>query len=371
MTKRDEIEARLLQAVNIGPTADGLRWLDQRVTRAMAEPAAIPARMLRRRGLALGPLAVIVAFVLLRAGAVAGGLGLLDHLFEGSAMPGWRTAWDRAERLDLKQTDAGVTITLERAYADLNQVLFGFTVEGLSAAPVSSHGESAPLEWRAELRDPLDRSVGQWATSLAGETINDAQISAIAQAWEGAVAPVAGTWVLTFTSVGYNSGGMVPGACFVGNTDPACSTSPVRAMVDGTWRFAFDLPAPVGTIVSPDVSDTVGQATVTLTQLRITPTQITARMSLSVDGHATPFSFSPRIDDLRHGTSSYSLNSGARARGSDGSWIGAEMDFYATGGADSASGTWEIVIPELTPQPDGSGPQGTLAGPWTLRVTVP
>ena len=63
-----------------------------------------------------------------------GASSLLDRLVEDSGTPGWLAAWERAELLDLEQTDGDVTITLVRAYADRNQVLVGFTVAGLPAA---------------------------------------------------------------------------------------------------------------------------------------------------------------------------------------------------------------------------------------------
>ncbi len=284
MTTSNEIETRLLRAVAFEPSEDGLRWLDQRVAQAVALPLAVPRRDFAIPRLVLRPVFVIALFLLL-AGAVAGGMGLLDQLFQSSA-PGWRTGWDRAERLDLTQTDAGVTITLERAYADLNLVLVGFTVAGLEPAPLDAQGNATHLEWRAELRDPTGRPAQEWATSGSGSGIDEANLSAVGNIWEGLVTPMAGTWELTFSSVGYNSGGFVSGECDASNTDPSCVNPPANAMVDGTWRFTFELPAPVGTVVTPSVSVAEGGATLTLTQLRITPTMITKAVRSEKRGEA-------------------------------------------------------------------------------------
>jgi hypothetical protein len=369
MTTSNEIETRLLRAVAFEPSEDGLRWLDQRVSQTVARPVALPRRGFSFPRLILRPVLVIAAFLLL-AGAVAGGMGLLDQLFQSSA-PGWRTAWDRAERLDLKQTDAGVTIALERAYADLNQVLVGFTVEGLEAAPVTGHGEPYPIEWRAELRDPTGRTADQWSTTGTGTAITDPSLSAVGNFWEGAVTPVAGTWVLTFTAVGYNSGGFVSGECYVGNTDPACENPPPNAMVDGTWRFEFALPAPAGTVVSPNVSATQGQATLTLTELRITPTMISARIAMYVgDRPVAYWSFIPSSDDVRHGGTSYGLWTGSHILDEAPFEEGPEMELSTIAGSDDAAGTWEIVIPELHYGMNNSE-EIHLVGPWTLTVTIP
>ena len=383
MTMHDEIEARLIQAFELSPSEDGLRRLDQRVARAMTQPMAIPFRGLRTRRLFLRPLLLLAAFVLL-TGAVVGGARLLDQIFESSGMPAWRIAWDRAEKLDLTATDAGVTITLERAYADLNQVLVGFTVEGLPAAPVTGHGEAYPIEWRAELRDPTGRTADQWATSRTGTTVADANLSAVGNFWEGAVTPVAGTWVLTFSSVGYNAGGWVSGECFVGNTDPTCDNPPPNAMIDGTWRFEFALPAPAGTVLSPHVSQTVGEATLTLTELRISPTMITARIALRVEG-GTVADWGPAIGwgpwvhnaSIRRDGTEYAINSITHvtqdpdAQGP----YGDVNEFMTIVGADAATGTWEIEFSALRYRAsiydpiEGEGIQ--LPGPWTLTVSAP
>jgi hypothetical protein len=365
MTTRDEIETRLLQAVVIEPSEAALRWLDQRVAQAVARPVALHRRGFAIPRLLLRPAAVIAAFVLL-TGAVVGGISLLDRLLESSGMPGWQTAWDRAERLDLGQTDAGVTITLERAYADLNQALVGFTVEGLEV-PASGPGPRAPLEWKAELRDPNGRSSNEWSRGGTGMGQDDTHLSAIVQTWEGAVAPVAGTWELTFTSVGYGSGEFVPGECDAGSANPACLNPPAK-MVEGTWRFAFELPKPVGSVVATNASATVGQVTLHLTELRVTPSRITARVGVAVEGSQVAYWNQPATS-LRHGTTSFVVNADRYILDPE-TGQAPDLEFQTTGGADEVSGTWEMVIPELT--------YGTtneekihLVGPWTLTVTIP
>ena len=366
MTTRDQIETRLLQAVAVEPSEDGLRWLDQRVAQIVARPAVVARRGFVIPRLVLRPVALLAAFVLL-TGAVVGGISLLDQIFESSG-PGWRTAWDRAERLDLTATDAGVTIKVERAYADLNQVLVGFTVAGLEV-PTTAAEDPAALQWIVEIRDPSGRGSEQWANGLSGRTMEETGLSAVVQTWEGAVTPAAGTWVLTFSSVGYNGGGFVPGQCDVDATEPECVNPPASGMVDGTWQFEFVLPAPAGRVVSTEASDTVGQAMLQLTELRVTPTMITARIGLSVDGSpvagwlATPIS-------VRRDGASFNANSTWVVNEGDAGERTGETIFFTTSGADEAAGTWEIQIPELTYQMSDDK-EVPLEGPWTLRVTVP
>jgi len=370
MTMHDDIETRLRRAVDVTPSEDDLRWLDERVAQIMNRPSVLrrdvptPRRFLR-------PLALAAALVLL-AGAVGAAVGLLDRTVESSGSLGWRTAWDRAEILGIRETDAGVTITLERAYADLNRVLVGFTVEGLEPAPISSHGEPAPIEWRADLRDPSGRTVEEWATTIGASGLDETDLSAVVETWEGAVAPVAGKWELTFTSVGYNSGGMVPGECAVGATDPACVNPPPNAMIDGTWRFAFELPTPAGTIASPNVSDTVGSATVTLTQLLVTPTMVRARIALSMDDGVVR-NWGWLNGSVQHGDASYTFNTAYHVTQdpNDQGAYGDVNEFMADAGSDEAAGTWVIEIPKLSYAIGDAGPEIPLDGPWTLTVTVP
>jgi hypothetical protein len=313
----------------------------------------------------LRPLAIVVAFVVL-TGAVVAGIGLLERTV--TSIPGWRTAWDRAEILGIRQTDAGLTLTLERAYADLNQVLVGFTVEGLEAAPLPSGIERSKIMWIGELRDPTGRSSYEFAPSAEGAFGIETNLSAVVQTWQGALPPVAGTWELTVTSVGYYGGslvkpglgGMKSGECYAANTDPACMSPTANGMVDGTWRFEFELPKPTGTVASVDASDTKGQATVTLTELRVSPTMITAKMALHVaNSTGTAGYWAPINGSIRHGGSSYVIEAPTR-----------ELEFSAFTGSDEAAGTWEIEIPALE-YAIANGEPIRLAGPWTLTATVP
>ena len=206
MTMRDDIEIRLRQALEASLPEDGGRVLDARVTRAMSQPIAARGWRLGGFPSLLRPLALAAALALV-TGTVAATLTLLERIASEST-PGVQAAWENAELVALEETNAGVTITLERAYADLNQVAAFFTVEGLETV-TSDSGEAAPLEWTAQLRDPAGRSAEEWAIVRGGAEANELGLSANVHTWEGAVTAMAGTWELTFTSIGYNSGAFV------------------------------------------------------------------------------------------------------------------------------------------------------------------
>ncbi len=374
MTMHDDVEIRLRQALEVSPPEEGGRMLDARVARAMSQP--ITARGWRWGGSSALLRAVALAAALaLLTGTVAATLTLLDRI-AGESTPGVQAAWHNAELLAIEETHAGVTITLERAYADLNQVAVFFTVEGLDTV-TSDSGETAPLEWTAQLRDPAGRSAEEWAVVRSGTEANELGLSANVHTWEGAVTPMAGTWELTFPSVGYNGGGFVGGACDAESNDPVCASSPPSAMVEGSWQFEFALPPPAGSLVSTDLTATADDAIVTISELRISPTMIAASMALRVDDEiVTSWGTANNTLVSIEGPSgtypantSYHVTQDPDDQGPDGD----RNLFMTTEGSDQATGSWTITIPQLWYATDDGGPETgtTVTEPVTFTVDVP
>ena len=351
MTMHDEIEARLLRALAFTPSADGLRWLDQRVAETMARPVAMRRRHAPGLRTLLRPLALAAAFVVL-TGAVVGGVGLIERMLESA--PGWRTAYDNAEVFDLQATDAGYTLKLERAYADLNQVVVFITVEGL-AAPRSTDGVQIDHfnVYEAILRDPEGQRPDV-ATAITG--VEPGLGAAVESFHFETPTAAAGTYQLTITSIGYGADG------------PDCLKPCVNDHIAGSWPFEFELPEAPGTVVSADVSDTVGTASLHLTELRVTPTMISARIALFVDDKPVAYWMGP-YPTIRHNGTSYEINASQHVLIADPE-KGPEMVFSSRGGTDEAAGDWEIEIPELD-YGMTNAEQTHLGGPWKLRVTVP
>jgi hypothetical protein len=310
-------------------------------------------------------MALAAAFLLL-AGTVGATMSLIDRL-AGESTAGGQTAWDRAQVLDIERTDAGVTITLERAWVDVNQVLVGFTVEGIEAPSLTAE-QPPTITWTAELRDPTGRRDYEWAPTAGGAGDVAADTGAVLMSWLGSPPQVAGTWELTVRSVGYGGGdGFVPGACTEPTSDE-CVDPAAERVVEGTWRFAFDLPAPIGTVVSTDVQDTVDDATVTLSELRIAPTTISGRLALRIrDTRVTEWQSTAWT--VRNGETSYSIVSAYHVTQdpADQGPLGDEIEFGTSAGSDDTTGTWNIDIPALT----YNGAAGTeLTGPWSLSVPL-
>jgi len=342
MSGHDEIETRLIQAMAITPSALIMRRLDERVASMLEAAAARPTPSGARR--LLRPM-LLAAALTLTAGAVGAAMTIIDRLAEESS-PGWAAAWERADVLGIQQADAGLTLTLERAYVDVNQVLLGISIDGLNALPLPGDGSRNDfmLSWVTELRGP-----GGWTItpeeSRNAERVVEGEHSAFIFTF-GSPPMTAGSWELSVTSVGYGAG----------------------AMTDGAWTFAFELPEPAGTVVTADASDTVGDATLTLTELRISPSTLVARIGLDVAGSMVA-AWSPGTGQdgevIRHGDATYQIIEEAIYEATPN-----ENAYLTDAGAEDAAGTWEIVIPELGyTTPDGE--DVNVVGPWTLSVTVP
>ena len=374
MTTYDDVEIRLRQALEVSPPEDGCRALDDRVARAMSQTVAARGWQMRGPRSLIRPLALAAALALV-AGTVGATLTLLERITSEST-PGVQTAWDNAAVLALRESDAGVTITLERAYADVNQVAVFFTVEGLETV-TSDAGDLAPLEWIAELRDPAGRAAEEWARVRTGIEANEIGLSANVHIFEGAVVPMAGTWELTFTSIGYNSGQFIPGECDEGSTDAACTSPAPSAMTDGVWQFVFDLPEPAGSVVAADLTAIEGDVTLTVSELRISPTMIAPSAALRVDDQ-TVTSWGTANNTLvsiegPSGTytanTSYHVTQDPAAQGPNGD----ENLFLSTEGSDSATGTWTITVPQLWYATDYGGPETAtiVSEPMVVTVEVP
>ena len=356
MTTPDEMETLLLRAVEVKPSSDALRWLDQRVAAIAARPVPTPRLAFPSLRVIFRPVVLIAAFVLL-TGAVAAALGLLDRTVESSGVPGWRTAYDRAEVLGIRQTDAGYTITLERAYGDLNQVMAFFTIESAAGleAPAATGGTLVnhfSLN-AADLHDPA----GHGAIVRTAIAEIEPGIAAAVEAFQFDAAPLAGTYQLTISEIGY------------GASEPGCVSPCMDDEIAGSWQFEFQLPAPTGTVVSTDASDTVGSATLNLTELRVSPTMVTARIEMSVGSNAVATWSTPSVV-VRHLDASYDVNSAASITAGDSGTGTGETIFFTTAGTDQVAGTWEIQIPELSYQLDAGGEE-SLTGPWTFTVNAP
>ena len=214
-----------------------------------------------RRNAIFRPLALVAAFVVL-AGSVVGAMGLLERTV--ASVPGWQAAWDGAEVLDIEQAKGDVVLTLERAYVDVNQVMVFLSVSGL--VPNAANDDQPTPVWSANLVGPTGRQM-LWST---GSGSIETPVAAIVEAW-GPPEAIAGTYELTIDCLE------------IAGDRPYDEVMCPEPLAD-PWRFVFDLPAPSGAIVDEVSRQTVGDATVSLIELRVSETMLTAKLALTVAG---------------------------------------------------------------------------------------
>ncbi len=323
--------------------------------RASTEAAGTSHGRARSLRVFLRPLAVVAAFVLL-TGAVVGAVGLVERLSQ--QMPGWRVAYDRGEVIGASQTDAGYTITLERAYGDINQVVAFFSIEraGGLEAPRSSDGFLIN-HFSLNAVDVLNPAGGH-GIARTGIADLEPNLAAAAEAFQFEAPLVAGTYQLSISEIGF------------GGSGPACVSPCMDDEITGTWQFAFDIPAPAGATVAVDAVDTVGPGTLHLTELQVSPTMIRARISLEIDGTLVSAWAGPLSGTLRHAGAEHVVDSGVPQYVGDPPDGTGQTLFFTTSGSDELSGTWEIHMSDVSYQLADED-LITLTGPWTLTVTVP
>ncbi len=215
-----------------------------------------------------------------------------------------------------------------------------------------------------DVRDPA----GGHGIARTGITDLEPNLAAAAEAFQFDAPLVAGTYQLSISEIGFGASG------------PACVSPCMDDEITGTWQFAFDLPAPAGATVAVDAVDTVGPATLHLTELQVSPTMIRAQISLEIDGTlvsawAGPSSSVPGT--IQHAGAEHVVDSGVPQYVGDPPAGTGQTLFFTTSGSDEVSGTWEIQIPDLSYQlgwrgpdhphrsvdPDGDGALAHLHGP--------
>ena len=310
------LERRLERALVLDPEASTLHALDQRIARAIARvPEVRTSRWSLRR--ASRPGLAFVLLVVLAGGAVAGS-GILSRVAE--TVPAFAMAWERATPIDQSKTVDGRTVTVERAYVDVNMILVGMTLRDRSGEP----GGVGPFEVKVD-------GVGV-AQGLGGPGDSNSVESA---------------QVLTFaTPVGV--GDVVP--ITLVTKDPAAT-------------FRFEVPNSGGASVEPGLRAEAAGVIATLERLTIAPTGVSGRVALAGEAIEMGDSWHP-LGGIRSGDFDARMSM-SQSYTADHPFV----TFHTVEGSESPSGTWSVTIDELVGYEDGE--QIRLAGPWVFEVPIP
>lgn len=295
----------------------------------LAEGAPIPAppgtpaqrargsRLRSSRGIALLVGAMLVTIA-------AGGISLLDRLASSADLG---VAWERAERLGLSETVKGRTVTLERAYMDMNRIVIGLSLEGRAWAGLRLWIDGKP--WDGGIAMGTGRQRPRQSASL----------------FEFETPPGIGRQARMVVEV------------------PSILEPPEREgeRIEGPWRFEFTLPNAGGTVWRGSKSDESAGVTLTLEELSISPTAVVGRIRWRGEPLADALYAWPERGSVTH----RGERQAAPARQSNDGWFTFRTDL----GSDRAPGRWQISIGEVVGDL-GDGKAKRVEGPWVIEVDV-
>jgi len=204
------MESVLARALSFEVPANARRTIDVRVDAAVsAEPRYRPATARKRRFFSLTPrmFAGLAAAMIMFAATAVGAGTLFGRLTDGA--PLLENVWDRATEIGQSVTDAGYTVTLEKAAVDADRIWV--------AIAISSDQGGADDVWDMRIVDANGVAYTGGTGAGTGEV-------------RGASALLFGFQV---------PGGVTPAGPFVLEVT-ALDVQGVKT--PGTWRFAFDAP---------------------------------------------------------------------------------------------------------------------------------
>ncbi len=268
-----------------------------------------------------------------------------------------------AQELDLSQTVDGVTVRLERAYADGNVVLVGFTVSGPEERYFAHGGKLSTLDGQG-LSQMFAAGVVPGSEIISGGW-RPTERTALIAAFD------ASSLYRESTVISFHLETRVDRPPLAEGFQPSI----------GPFIFDFDLPFNAVKVVSVEQTAEASGITITLERVEITPWAAKAVFHFPPDENITPIISL----ELPGGTSiresfGHTPNESSR-----------EYRDYFTGDFTSQHGEWALVISELVlPSAaevewtefeidgqkvmagKGSGSDANrLAGPWVFRFEVP
>ena len=334
-----------------GASAPRSSSLAERIDRGAAGGirAGLGARFARtsRRGRATA----LLAAVLILGGAGGGAVALYEGMVGSGG--GSRTAWDRAAILGISQTIDGYRVTIERAYADPNQLMLAISVDDLDGRGWTQVAASG-----VDVTDEQSRPFGQ----SMGMSSPDGASAAANLAW---LTPPAG-----LTSGQHTLHVSIPSITVRDNTTPPPDDSSGTAKggvawypwhdVAGPWTFTIPLDVAGGSVAAPQHRGHgrrhggAPDAGHSLAIVRERDHRGDRQPSRRTWGAVGQFEYRGRMYPI------------AMSNGSGG---GDTITLQTDDGTTKASGEWTLRIDELV---GNDGPkQVRLKGPWVIPFSMP
>ncbi|MBC7251670.1 MAG: DUF4179 domain-containing protein [Anaerolineae bacterium] len=327
----------------------------------------MPATRLGWAGLILG--------ALLLFGSVAYALNpALSQVFR-AFFPGWQHIEESrlAQELNLSQTQDGVTVTLERAYADANEIIIGYTVKGL--ADQRMHVSQARLSDKQGTVFPELAGAGVIGDSdLLGVQLPPGE-GAYVTAFDASA--VKGTPASLQLHLTMQLARLVPVDQALTHTPPVPQSSDSAAMVEpvmtmreeivgGPFTFDFSVPFIPGQTVEVQQEVEAAGVIMKLERVVVTPSETRAILC-----------FEPPDDiewtllaDLDTGAGQEVSTSFVSRLSGNG---GESCHRVSLESLTSQSGLWTLTVTELVGTDLSKQPSEDvrLAGPWVFRFRVP
>lgn len=289
--------------------------------------------------------------LLLIGGTVYGANSLIKELFQRFATHIEQAGL--AQELDLSQTVDGITVKLERAYADANVVLVGFTVSGPKTRYYSAFGELSTSDGQ-DIAGMIGMGIVPGSDAILGSWLESERLATIA--------------VFDASSIG----GRPSELDLTLETSVADSPMFGEQASVGPFTFDFRVPFHAGKVI--EIGQTVEAAGV---PIKLEQVVVSPWATRAVFGFAPPYdgskdrpslitSLQPAGDDFKN----CSL----------GRVLAASSAEFFVGDFTTQPGEWTITVKELVFPPEPSGQKaGThpasdtkrLAGPWVFRFQVP
>lgn len=312
--------------------------IDRRVRAAIA---AAPIQLAQRRARfgRRSRVLLLVAAMVAVMGASAGILGLFGTIF--GPVDGWRTAFDRAERLDVVVTSGDVRARVVRAYADANLVFVFMVSENLRDRQQPSFEATFTL---------VDETGTAYQPLLAGGA-PDQSIAAAMFVFDTPAPWLDGSRTFTFT---------VP---FFRDPRPmATDPSPDAGRIPGgPYTFTFALTSQGGRVAAPGPPAVANGTTIGLHSLTLSATA--ARGVLTIDPAPAEPGEPLRLSmTVQAGGRSVVVATYDRIDGTD----PLQVWFATVSGFDDPAGAGTVEVQSVGP--DGGEPQGER---WVLPFELP
>jgi hypothetical protein len=368
-------------------TADVPSRLDQSIAQALAhhrrEQAAAPRTRLIQfplprllpRGISAVAAALLVALVLAGgAYAITSLIGPVMRLEPGTA---YVENAGLGRKLDLRQTINGVTVIVERAYADVNRIVIGYTLEvppALTGGQSSIGAELILTDSNGKRYYPRHGMGNREPGSSRGSDV----MSFDAAGLPADIAEM--SFNLTIPEVTTTrSSGPIPTAAPPPETGAAIEVQPAGdsnvTHIAGPWSFDFTIPVLAGQVIEVNQSATAAGISISLERVVVSPTETRAYLRIPETSEFPSQQLQPMAHISMEGWSSRDHQAGP---GISGVPVDGLHTFSVLGNLTDKHGEWTLTVDELIGWPADAaiGPDGGLemtrfAGPWTWTFVVP